>query len=128
MRKVAERAVREFNERFAPETTAELISVDEVRRRIAVKFTRVCTTCGMYDYFLDFLEILEDLSGRKFHIVEEEVVHDPLVWIIVFAEGEGRHRHVLRAEIIEYDESWNVCRIQRIELGEESPDDHDREL
>lgn len=112
------KAIKKFNETFAPETTAEFVGISKDENKFAVKFSRACMSCGMYDYFLDFIEILEDLTKKKFHIEDEIVVVDPLVWILIISVGEGKHKHKVRGNIIEYDKKWNIMRIKSFSFNE----------
>jgi hypothetical protein len=61
LRRIAERAVEEYNRHRSPESHAELISVTS--DRITVKFTgSFPETCGVRDWVEDYAYILEDLG------------------------------------------------------------------
>lgn len=70
LEKIVGEAIEDYNKYRSPEATAKLVSVDGTSLKI--EFTGpYCRTCGFYDYFEDFVYILEDL-GIKSQIDEVE--------------------------------------------------------
>lgn len=64
LKKIIEKAVREYNKYRSPEATASIVLVDE--KSIKIEFTgSYCVTCGFYDYFDDFRYTLEDLGIKS---------------------------------------------------------------
>jgi superoxide reductase len=69
MRNTIGKALNEYNKYRVPEIIAKLESIDEVSFHI--KFSgSFCETCGYYDYFDDFMILLEDDFGLKTEIKE----------------------------------------------------------
>jgi superoxide reductase len=70
LEKIVGEAVKEYNRYRSPEATAKLVSMGE--KSLKIEFTGpYCRTCGFYDYFEDFVYVLEEL-GIKSQINEVE--------------------------------------------------------
>lgn len=70
MGKVIAEVIEEYNKYRLPEATAKLVSMDA--KFLKIEFTGpYCTTCGFYEYFEDFVYVLEDF-GIKSQIDEVE--------------------------------------------------------
>ncbi len=78
-------ATREFHRRFYPEAKAELIGISS-EGKIAILFTgNMCLTCGMSDYFVDFLEILNSLLEEEYTIEDmRELDDEGTAWVVVY--------------------------------------------
>ena len=74
--------VKEYNKHHSPEAKAEIVKISE--NEILVKFAgSFCRTCGVYDYFEDFVYLLEEnlikvriaeiKEGKEEYIVKFEV-------------------------------------------------------
>ena len=69
MKNTIKDAVKLYNDFRAPEVKAKLISSDG--KTVHVEFTgSFCESCGFYDYFDDFIILLEDDFGLKTKIKE----------------------------------------------------------
>ena len=69
VKKTINDAIKVYNDFRVPEVKAKLISSD--RKSVHVEFTgSFCESCGFYDYFDDFIILLEDDFGLKTKIKE----------------------------------------------------------
>ena len=84
-----DRAVVKFNRKFSPEAHARLIGFGE-NNRIAILFSgAMCLACGMSDYFVDFLEILNKETNNMYVIEDmRELNMDGTSWIVIYAPRE----------------------------------------
>lgn len=87
MREKIVSAVEEFNEFKSPEATAVLNEISSDGRSFEVEFTgHFCYTCGLDDYFDDFLLLLEK-RGLNYSVVGKEEALEG--YTVKFALGEG---------------------------------------
>nr|MDO8079485.1 hypothetical protein [Candidatus Freyarchaeota archaeon] len=86
LEKIVGEAIKEYNRYRSPEATAELVSMDG--KFLKIVFTGpYCRTCGFYDYFEDFVYVLEDF-GTKSQIDEVEETDDgAIVTFLITEEG-----------------------------------------
>ncbi len=77
--------IKEFHRRFYPEAKAELIGISS-EGKFAILFTgNICLTCGMSDYFVDFLEILNSLLEEEYAIEDmRELDDEGTSWVVVY--------------------------------------------
>ena len=72
------KAVKEFNKYRSPEATAKLISVKG--KSIKLEFSGVfCKTCGFYDYFDDFIIMLEEYGIKASRLSVRESDNSAIV-------------------------------------------------
>jgi superoxide reductase len=82
LRKMVEEAIEEYNKYRSPEATAKLVSMNGKILRIEF-LGPYCRTCGFYDYFEDFVYVLEDF-GTKSQIDEvEETDNGAIVTFVI---------------------------------------------
>lgn len=77
-----ERAIEEFSKIFGREASVELLSIKG--RVITLRFSgSMCETCGVSDYFMDLVHILEEVSGAPHTLWRYEEVRGSRfqVWI-----------------------------------------------
>ncbi len=75
LRKIAKKALEDYNRIRAPEAIAKLIKVEG--NLLYIEFSgSYCETCGLYDWIEDFKYVLEDL-GVKAEIVDVIEPEDP---------------------------------------------------
>ncbi len=84
-----ETAIIEFSRVFGGEAQVELLSM--VGRVIEVRFSgSMCETCGVSDYFMDLVYILEEVTG---------IPH--ALWRYEEGEGPGFHVWIVRLDFLE---------------------------
>ncbi|MCR8453641.1 MAG: hypothetical protein NDP13_01455 [Crenarchaeota archaeon] len=78
-------AIEEFHKRFYPEARAQLLGTSP-DGKIAILFTgNMCLTCGMSDYFVDFLEILKSRLSTEYCIEDfKELDDEGTAWVVVY--------------------------------------------
>ena len=80
-------AAKIVNNRFCPEAIAHVMGFSETGR-IAVFFRgAMCLSCGMSDYFVDLLYILEDITVESFVIEDMLELDDGAGWIVIYSKG-----------------------------------------
>lgn len=84
-----ERALEEFKRLFGREAVVELLSI--MGRVMEFRFSgSMCGTCGVSDYFLDLVYILEEVSGSPHAL-----------WYYEEEEGSGFHVRIVRLDFLE---------------------------
>ena len=77
--------LKKFSEKFYPELKVELLGLSK-EGKIAILFKHFCPSCGTSDYFIDFLDFLNDTLGEKYIIEDmKELTDEGDYWIVVFA-------------------------------------------
>jgi len=81
-----EEAINEFHRLFYPEAEASLVGTSK-DGKLAILFTgNICLTCGMSDYFIDFLEILNGLMDEEYGIEDmRELVDEGTAWVVIYS-------------------------------------------
>ena len=79
LREKVEKAILEYNKYRSPEFTAYLLDIRENELIIAYKW-HGCRTCGLYDYFEDFIYNLEEF-GIKAKIKDVKEKEDNFIVI-----------------------------------------------
>ncbi len=84
-----EKIVQKFNNRFGPEAIAKVLGMSN-EGRIAILFGgAMCLTCGMSDYFIDFLELLNGRANKKYVIEDmRELDKQGTRWVVIYAPQE----------------------------------------
>lgn len=80
------KVIERFHERFYPEAKARFIGASS-DGKLAILFTgHICLTCGMSDYFVDFLEILNSCLNENYDIEDMMELNDEgTAWVVIYA-------------------------------------------
>ncbi|MCR8433232.1 MAG: hypothetical protein QXH55_01995 [Candidatus Korarchaeota archaeon] len=112
-------AIEEFHKRFYPEARVQLLGTGP-DGRIAILFTgNMCLTCGMSDYFVDFLEILKSRLSTEYCIEDfKELDDEGTAWIVIYTParlaGEVKmlqKNYYLRSKSQEQDKNYTLRKL-----------------
>lgn len=88
-RNYIDRVISDFHERFYPEVIVSYIGQGD-NGKLAFKFEgHFCLTCGLHDYFDDFVDILSQHLGDRYAVFDKlELDEGYSGWIVVFAPAK----------------------------------------
>ena len=114
------RAIERFHELYFPEARVEYLGSSSDGKLAFLFSGHMCLTCGMSDYFVDFLEILIGELGRKYHIDDmKELSENGDAWIIVYAPGSRDMDNRIKCAIVfEVKRPGEVVKVNEISLGD----------
>ena len=109
-----------FHSIYFPEAKVEYLGHGDDGKLAFLFSGHMCLTCGMSDYFVDFLELLIDELGREYYIEDmKELNDDGTAWIVVYAPGSRViDNRIKRAIIFDVKRPGEVVKISEIHLGD----------